>query len=65
MVRIGQYNVQDGDFEWRYIVHAVYKKTADVAIVDYYKDTWTSSGRYARYPLDLLEEQIEDATFID
>ncbi len=63
MINKGQYDVSNGRFDYRYIVHRVMNKTADVGTAWFLDGERIGSDRHARYPLDLLKEQIKGARF--
>lgn len=63
-MKIGQYTVTEGKWRFRYLIHKIMKKTADVSShtsLDY--GGWTGTREY-RYPLDLLKQQIEGAEYL-
>ena len=62
-MKIGQYDVSDGQFSFRYIVHKVMKKTADVASLTSHMGSDYRGKRCYRYPLDLLIEQVKNARY--
>ena len=60
----GQYTILDGRFKFRYLVRKVNKKTAVVSIINYMDgETVTHTTNY-RYPLTLLESQIQEAEYL-
>ena len=60
----GQYDETDGHFMFRYLVHKVMEKTADVTPLTSYMGSDYTGNRCYRYPLDLLEGQIENCRYI-
>jgi len=74
-MKVGQYTVTHKEEKdrtvWRdrYLVHRVMKKTADVTVLvskDYEEFTTVGvMGRTSRYPLDLLEQQVENAEYFE
>ena len=57
-LKLGQYDIFDGDFSFKYVVHKIMKKTADVGSFTSYKGSSYNGRRFRRYPIDVLKQQI-------
>ena len=62
-MKTGQYDITDGKFMRRYVIHKIMKKTADVAILMSYNGGLYTGQRYYRYPKTLLSDQIQGAIY--
>ena len=62
-LKIGQYDVHQGKFGHRYIIHKIMKKTCDVSVLTNYQGSPYKGSRAHRYPKQLLEQQVEGAYF--
>ncbi len=63
-MKIGQYTVCEGKFKFRYLVRRIMKKTAIVSCLTYLNSELVLHNTHYRYPLDLLEQQIENAEYL-
>ena len=62
-VKIGQYDVRDGDDHFRYNVTKVMKKTAEVQTSSRYKGVMWDFDTNDRFSIRLLSTLIKRATF--
>jgi len=62
-MEIGQYDITDGSWRYRYLVHKIMKATAEVSIGYSHEYDDFDYTRELRFPLARLQGDIESARF--